>query len=72
MSVWGLAQTHHVACPDICEELGLPVALLVKKLADGGDMALEQVLEVLSGINTAWAIKNGMVLILYRFITVIV
>ena len=41
-SIQGLAQTDQTrlcscACPDPCEELGLPVALrLVKKLADIG------------------------------------
>ena len=56
---------NHAACPDPCEELGQPVALrLVEKLADSVDMSLEQILNLLSGRHIAWAIKNGMVLIL--------
>ena len=45
---------------------------LVKILADGGDMALEQILKLLSGIHIAWTIKSGMVLILYRPVALIV
>ena len=35
-------------------------------------MALEKILKMLSGMYMAWAIKIGMVLILYRLITVII
>ena len=45
---------------------------MVKKLADNDDVALEQILEPLSGKYVAWAIKTGMVLILYRPVAVIV
>ena len=35
-------------------------------------MALKQILKLLSGIHIAWAIKIGMVLILYRPVALIV
>ena len=35
-------------------------------------MALEEILKLLSGIHIAWVIKNGMMLILYRYVTVII
>ena len=57
-----------MACPDGCEEVGQPVALrLVEKLADSDDIALVQILKLLSGMHVAWAVK---VLILYRLNTV--
>ena len=63
----------HAACPDPCEILGQLVTLrLVDKLAASGDMALEKILKTLSGIHIAWALKNSMVLILYRLVTVII
>ena len=39
--------------------------------ADSGDVPLEQILKLFSGINIAWAIKNGMVLILYRPVAIL-
>ena len=41
-------------------------------MADTGDMALKQILKLLSGIHIVWAIENGMVLILYRPVALIV
>ena len=47
------------------EKFGKLIALgLVHKLTDSGDMALKKILEMLSGIYIAWAIKNSMMLVL--------
>ena len=62
----------HVACPDPDEKLGLPIAeRLVEYLADGGDMALERILKLLSGIPTAWTLKISMVLFLYWPVSIV-
>ena len=51
---------HKPMLADPCEELGQPVALrLVGKLADGGDVAVAQILKLLSGMHIAWATKKA-------------
>ena len=52
--------------------MGQPIALRpVETLDDRLDVILRQILNLLSGIHIAWAVKTGMVLILHRLVSVI-